>query len=115
MTTLKLIFIALTVLFGIAALIAPKWLGNAVGFTLSNPRGIVELRAGWGGLYLFMGAAAWYLAVPAAFVMLGFAYAGMAFVRLGALPYMRGHLDRVYWGSLAFEVAAAVVLMTPGL
>lgn len=115
MTTLKLIFIILTIVFGVAAVIAPVRLGQAVGFTLTNPRGVVELRVGWGGLYIFMGVGAWYLAVPAAFAMLGLAYGGMALARVLALPYMRGHLERIYILSFVFELVAAIVLIIPSV
>lgn len=80
---LKIVAAVLVLAFGILSLIMPRRLAASVGLGSAEPNGIAEIRIGWGGLYTALGLAALLLRLyPTAFIMLAFAFGGMALTRL---------------------------------
>jgi|GEM_PF-1656776 hypothetical protein len=111
---LKLAAALLVLVFGIISLIAPKRLAASVGLGASEPNGTAEIRIGWGGLYTALGLGALLLRLyPTAFIMLAFAFGGMALTRL-LLGFANRALfrNRVYAFALAFEIACALIFVS---
>ena len=82
LTILKIIAAIGTVGTGLLALLKPKSIDGFTGITATGPRGITEIRAIFGGLFIGLGAAAILLNVPAAYQMLGITYGAIAVVRV---------------------------------
>ena len=105
------IFVAITlVMFGIAALIAPVALGKAVGLSV-NAKGRAEIRIGWGGLYLAMGAGALWLSSAPVYQLIGLMFGAMALTRTAHILLNRRLIDGAYLGILAYEVVVAVLCL----
>jgi len=106
-------FIAITlILFGVAALMAPEALGKAVGLS-SNPKGRAEIRIGWGGLYLAMGAAALWLNATPAYQLIGLMFGAMALTRTAHILRNRRLVDGAYLGILAYEIVVTLLCLLP--
>jgi hypothetical protein len=104
-------FIAITlILFGAAALVAPLALGKAVGLS-ANAKGQAEIRIGWGGLYLAMGAGALWLSSPAVYQLIGLMFGAMALTRIAHILRNRRLMDGAYLGILAYEVVVAALCL----
>lgn len=111
---LKIVAAVLVLAFGILSLVAPRRLAASVGLGSAEPNGIAEIRIGWGGLYTALGLAALLLRLyPTAFIMLAFAFGGMALTRL-VLGLANRALFRnpVYGFALGFEVACALIFVS---
>ncbi|MGB9134292.1 MAG: hypothetical protein WCC63_01710 [Candidatus Bathyarchaeia archaeon] len=81
LTILKYIGVAGTIIVGVVALVRPT---AVIGFTGLQPlggRGITEIRAVLGGLFIGLGAAPLLLRTPAAYQTLGIGYLATGVVR----------------------------------
>jgi hypothetical protein len=106
---LKYIAAAGTALTGLLALVQPL---SAVGFTGLSPqggRGVTELRAIFGGLFIALGVTPFFLGRPA-FVMLGIGYLAIAAVRLVSIFLDKSSVSS-NWISLAVEIVFGVILV----
>jgi len=99
-----------TVITGVISLVSPKSVTGFVGLQPDGPRGLSEIRAVLGGLFIGSGAAALLLNDPVAPKVLGIAYLGTAAGRLLSMAIDRA-FDNSNWISLAWEVFFGVVLV----
>jgi len=94
---------------GLLALIKPTAIYGFTGLEAMGPRGISEIRAIFGGLFIAVGVAP-YVFGEQAFRILGFGYLGIAVVRLISI-----FLDRSTASSnlisLAIEIVFGVILI----
>lgn len=106
---LKYIAAAGTALTGLLALVQPL---STVGFTGLSPvggRGITEIRAVLGGLFIGLGVAPFFLGMPA-YRMLGIGYLAIAAVRLVSIFLDHSSVSS-NWISLAVEIVFGVILV----
>jgi hypothetical protein len=86
LTNLIQILIAiLTVLLGVFVIVRPTAIYNFTGLNANGVRGITEIRAIFGGLFVALGAAPIMLNTPVAYKMLGIVYIGIAVTRIGSM------------------------------
>jgi hypothetical protein len=81
-----------------------------VGLKAEKGRGRTEIRAVLGGMFIGMGAAPLVLNDPIAFKTLGFAYLGMAVIRIPSMFFDRS-TDSSNLMSAGLEVAFGVFLL----
>jgi len=74
-----------------------------------GPRVVSEIRAIFGGLFISLGLAPFFLGTTA-FVMLGYAYIAIAIVRLFSIIWDRSYA-RSNWISFAIEVVLGAILI----
>lgn len=95
---------AALMLSGIAAVVAPERVAAALDLTPASQRGRAETRAGLGGTYTALGAAALVTRSPALYRAVGITWLGAAAARLAALILDRPRTDPAYWAYLAAEI-----------
>jgi len=78
---LQIIAAAGTVLTGLYSLLRPATLTGFTGLRPEGGRGITEIRAVLGGLFIALGAFPLIINSPIAYMMLGVAYLGIGLVR----------------------------------
>jgi hypothetical protein len=107
---LKIICALATVATGFISLLRPRSIKGFTGLEATGPRGITEIRAVMGGLFIGLGLAPILLWVPPVFHALGIAYLAIAAVRTGSM-----FLDRSVMQSnvvsLIVEIAFGIVLV----
>ena len=109
LSILQYIAAAGTAVTGLLALFRPL---SAVGFTGLSPvggRGVTELRSIFGGLFIALGVAPFFLGQPA-FVMLGIGYLAIAAVRLVSIFLDKSPVSS-NWISLAVEIIFGLILV----
>lgn len=109
---LKIIAALATAATGLLGLIRPGAVYGFTGLSADGPRGVSEIRAIFGGLFIGMGVAPLFLGQPA-YIMLGAAYLAIAIARAVSIlldkSYARSNLI-----SLAIEVVLGAILVIPG-
>ncbi|MBN1149229.1 MAG: DUF4345 family protein [Anaerolineales bacterium] len=107
---LQIIAALATILTGLFSLLRPLAVQGFTGLRAEGGRGITEIRAVLGGLFIALGLAPLLLNEPAAYRMLGIAYGGAAAARAASIV-----LDRSYEQSnlisLVVEVIFSVILV----
>jgi hypothetical protein len=106
---LKILAALATAATGVFVLVAPR---KAVGFTGLEPiggRGISELRAVFGGLFIALGLTPLWLRTPA-YLMLGLGYLAIAAVRAVSM-FVDHSVVRSNVISLATEIVLGLVLV----
>ena len=106
---LQIIAIIGTILTGLFALIAPT---KIQGFTGINPiggRGISEIRAIFGGLFIGLGLAALLLDTTVAYPMLGITYFAIGAVRAVSI-FIDKSFEQSNLISLAIEIIFGIIL-----
>ncbi len=109
LSVLQIISAILTVLVGLYSLLAPK---STVGFTGLSPqggRGVTEIRAVLGGLFIVLGLAPFFMGA-AAYHLLGYSYLGIALVRLVSIFVDKSGVQS-NWISLATEIVLGAILV----
>ena len=106
---LKWIVCVLTAGTGAFALFAPTAIYGFTGLNAPGVRGISEIRAIFGGLFIALGVAPFLLGKPA-YQMLGLGYAAIAVVRVFSILLDKSY-DQSNLISLAIEIACAAVLL----
>jgi hypothetical protein len=99
-----------TILTGAISLVRPLAVTGFTGLKPDGARGLSEIRAVLGGLFIASGAAVLYLNEPAAFKTLGFAYLGTGLARLVSI-FVDGARDTSNIVSLAWEIFFGLVLV----
>jgi hypothetical protein len=99
-----------TIITGLISLIRPLAVTGFTGVKPDGARGLSEIRAVLGGLFVASGAAVLYLNEPAAFKTLGFAYLGTGLARLLSI-FVDNARDTSNIISLAWEVFFGLVLV----
>ncbi|MFI9559368.1 DUF4345 family protein [Nonomuraea endophytica] len=95
---------AALMLSGLAGVLVPRRVADALDLTVNSPRGSAEVRAGLGGTYAALGAWALTSPHPAAETAVGTAWLGAAAARLASLPADRPKTPWPFWAYLAAEI-----------
>ena len=108
---LKIICAVVTIIVGIVSVVKPTSVYEFTGLQATGPRGITEIRAVLGALFIGLGLAPFLLKMdPAAFRAGGIAYLAVGVVRLASM-YLDKSLVQSNWISLAFEIAFGIILV----
>jgi hypothetical protein len=95
-------------LSGLAGVVRPKDVGEALELSVTSARSVAEVRAGLGGTYAALGGWALLSPEPSAEMAVGVTWLGAAAVRASSLRVDRPRTDGAFWGYLALEVACGV-------
>ncbi len=106
---LKIIAAVVTAATGLLALVKPSAVYGFTGLTASGVRGISEIRAIFGGLFIALGIAPLFLGTVG-YQMLGFSYLAIAAARLFSILFDKS-TDRSNLISLAIEVVFGLILV----
>jgi hypothetical protein len=109
---LKIIAAAGTVGTGLIALIKPRSIYDFTGLRADSERGITEIRAIFGGMFIALGGAVLYYQTAETYRVLGITYLGIAVVRLISL-FIDDSIERSNIISLIIEVLFGVILILP--
>ncbi len=107
---LRIVAAVATIATGLISVFLPR---SVIGFTGLSPlggRGLTEIRAVLGGLFVALGAAPLILKVPQTFQMLGVGYLAVAAVRLVSMVIDRSFVQSNVI-SLVVELAFGAVLV----
>jgi len=110
LTILKIIAAIGTILTGLYALIRPKAIEGFTGLDVPGPRGISEVRAIFGGLFIGAGAAPYLLSNPIAYQVLGIMYLAIAVVRAGSIILDKSFVQSNIT-SLVIEIVLGIILI----
>lgn len=106
---LKIIAALGTIGTGILALVKPTAVFGFTGLIAEGPRGISEIRAIFGGLFIALGAAP-FIFGETGYRILGFGYLAIALVRLVSIFLDRSTASS-NWISLAIEIVFGIILI----
>jgi hypothetical protein len=108
---LKIVCALVTIVVGFISLVRPNSVTDFTGLQATGPRGITEIRAVLGALFIGLGLAPFLLQMnPAAFKAGGITYLAVGLVRLISM-FMDKSVMQSNWISLAFEVVFGVILV----
>lgn len=107
---LRFAVLAATVASGLVLIVKPESVSGFTGLAPDAARGITEIRAAMGGVFIALGLAPLLLRRPAERV-LGLVYLAIAAVRAPFMFADGSAVEQSNWISLAFEVAAAGILL----
>jgi hypothetical protein len=107
---LKIIAALATVATGLISLFAPRSIKGFTGLEAAGPRGITEIRAVMGGLFIGLGLAVIVLGVPQVYQALGITYLAIGAVRAVSMVLDRSVVQSNVV-SLAVEVVFGVLLL----
>lgn len=107
---LRTVVLAATVASGLVLVVKPESVSGFTGLAPDVARGITEVRAAMGGVFIALGVAPLLLRRPAERV-LGLVYLAIAAVRAPFMFADGSAAEQSNWISLAFEVAAAGILL----
>jgi hypothetical protein len=107
---LKVICAIGTVATGCLSLIAPRSIEGFTGLAATGPRGITEIRAVMGGLFIGLGLAPFILAAPAVYQALGIVYLAIAVVRTVSMILDKSIVQSNII-SLVVEIAFGIILI----
>ena len=108
---LKVVAALATMGVGIFSLIQPRQVLGFTGLQAPGARGISEIRAILGGLFVALGLAPLLLNDPIAYQMLGIANVGIAVARAASMFMLDNAVTRSNSISLAWEVGFGVILL----
>lgn len=106
---LKIIAALATAATGLLALVKPTAVYGFTGLTSQGARGISEIRAIFGGLFIGLGAAPLFLGTPA-YLMLGLGYLAIAAARAFSILFDKSFAPSNLI-SLAIEIVLGVILV----
>ncbi|MEP0806436.1 MAG: DUF4345 family protein [Chloroflexota bacterium] len=107
---LQLIAVLLTIVTGLVSLLAPRSVQGFTGLTAPGPRGITEIRAILGGLFIGLGVAVLVLGTRETYQMLGIMYLAIAAVRLVSIFVDKSSVQS-NWISVATEIVLGIILV----
>ena len=108
--TLKVIGAVGTILTGLVSLIRPQAVTGFIGLQPVGGRGVTEIRAVLGALFVGLGAAPLILQEPAAYQTLGITYLAIGVVRTISM-FVDQSVVRSNVISVAFELVFGVILV----
>lgn len=108
---LKIIAALATAVTGLLALVKPAAVYGFTGLITSGVRGISEIRAIFGGLFIALGVAPLFLG-ERAYLMLGIGYLAIALTRIISIIIDKSY-DQSNWISLAIEIVLGIILVIP--
>ena len=109
LTILKIIASVATAATGALALIKPTAVYGFTGLLANGPRGVSEIRAIFGGLFIAMGVVPLFIGKPG-YQMLGIAYLAIAVARLFSMFFDKS-FDQSNIISLIIEIVLGVILV----
>lgn len=109
---LKIITAVGTVATGMLALVKPKSVYGFTGLRAEGGRGITEIRAILGGLFIALGGVALFFRSPETYQMLGISYLVIGLVRLVSM-FIDDSIERSNIISLIVEFLFGVILVLP--
>lgn len=112
LSVLKVIAALATAATGLLGLIRPTAVYGFTGLAAVGPRGVSEVRAIFGGLFLGLGIVPLFLG-EVGYRMLGIAYLAIALARVISIVVDRSYAQS-NWISLAVEIVLGVILVIPG-
>lgn len=101
-----------TASLGAVGLLAPSRVGDFLGLAPDGPKGLAEIRATFGGLFLALGLAAALLQEPSTFRFLGLGWFGIAGGRAFAVVKDESR-SAATLGATVFEVLLGLALFVP--
>jgi len=107
---LKIIAAVGTILTGIFSLVAPRKVQGFTGLTAEGGRGITEIRAILGGVFIGAGLFVLILNTPDVYIMLGAIYLVIAFVRLVSM-FIDNSIVKSNVISFITEIILGVILI----
>lgn len=108
---LKIICAVVTIVVGAVSLVKPTSVYGFTGLEASGPRGITEIRAVLGALFIGLGLAPFLLGMSGdAFKAGGITYLAVGIVRLASM-FLDKSVVQSNWISLAFEIVFGVILV----
>ncbi len=110
LTILKWIAAAGTALTGLVLAVRPQSVTNFTGLEALNKRGLTEIRAIFGGLFIGLGVAPLAFNSPEMYQLAGFAYLGAAAVRAIGIVIDRSGNGTNYI-TLAVEAGFGIILV----
>lgn len=93
---------------GLAGVLMPTSVGDALQLPATTARGVTETRAGLGGTYAALGGWALVSRDPTAQAAVGVVWLGAATVRTASLVYDHPRTDAAFWAYLAAEIGLGV-------
>lgn len=106
---LKIVAAVATIATGLLALVKPSAAYGFIGLNPNGARGVSEIRAIFGGLFIALGASPLFLG-PVAYQMLGIGYLAIAAARAFSIVFDKSFAQSNII-SLAIEVVLGVVLV----
>lgn len=106
---LKIVAAIGTVATGLLALVKPDAAYGFTGLSAGGARGISEIRSIFGGLFIGLGVAPFFLGA-AGFQMLGIGYLAIALARLFSILFDKSY-DSSNWISLVIEIVFGIILV----
>ena len=104
------IFAALaTAATGLLALVKPSAAYGFTGLNAAGPRGVSEIRAIFGGLFIGLGLSPLFLGA-AAYTMLGIGYLAIAAARTFSIVFDKSYAQS-NWISLGIEIVLGAILV----
>jgi hypothetical protein len=94
---------------GVAGVLIPGSVGEALALPPDTGRGTAEIRAGLGGTYAALGGWALLNRSPAASSAVGYTWLGAAVARIASLKLDRPRTDPAFWLYLAAELSLGTV------
>lgn len=107
---LQLIAVILTILTGLVSLLWPRSVQGFTGLTAPGPRGITEIRAILGGLFIGLGIAVLVLGTREVYQALGIMYLAIAAVRVVSIFVDKSSVQS-NWISVATEIVLGIILV----
>jgi hypothetical protein len=107
---LKIVAAIGTIATGLISLLRPRSVTGFTGLEAKGPRGVTEIRAVLGGVFVALGAVPLILNAPAAYQMLGITYLVVAAVRTASMIADKSVVQSNLI-SLAVEVIFGVILV----
>lgn len=106
---LKIIAALATAATGLLALVRPSAAYGFTGLNVAGMRGVSEIRAVFGGLFIGLGLAPFFLG-SAAYIMLGIGYLAIAAARTFSIVFDKSYAQS-NWISLGIEIVFGVILV----
>jgi hypothetical protein len=106
---LKITAAVLTIATGLLAFIKPTAAYGFIGLNANGVRGVSEIRAIFGGLFMALGVSPLFLG-PIAYQMLGIGYLGIAIARLFSIVFDKSYAQSNLI-SLVIEIVLGVILV----
>ncbi len=109
---LQIVAAAATILTGLISLFKPESVTGFTGLRAEGGRGITEIRAVLGGLFIALGAYPLIVNSPIAYTMLGVTYLALGLVRAVSM-FLDKSVVNSNIISLAVEIVFGIILVIP--
>lgn len=97
---------------GLAGVVMPTRVAEALDLPARTPRAVAEARAGLGGTYAALGGWALLSRDPTAQAAVGVVWLGAAAARLASLVIDRPKTDAAFWGYLGVELGLGAAALS---